>query len=281
MGGSGLKRRPNVWMRNAGEQFRAAAQWLPAQIDCAIFSDHVLYVPPGRHDTSPGLDYGDNAGDRSPSGHGRQGDDRLTRRRQAGPLDKIHLSPNPAVDPFTDRISNDLTGEVDLNSGIDGCHAVNLPYLTRVIDDIHRRTVTKHFAVRDQVASIGDAKGLGNVMVGDENADTRVFEVFDDTLNVADGFRIDAGEGLIKHDEHRFGDQAASDFESSPFAAREIARDALTKSSQAELFEKFVDSGSLLGFGEGLREAITRFARRSIPWIISLRGCVPCCCSFI
>src|SRR5947209_8157630 len=53
-----------------------------------------------------------------------------------------------------------------------------------------------YLAVGDDVGALGDAEGRLDVVVGDEDADVAILELHDDLLDVLDGDRIDAGEGL-------------------------------------------------------------------------------------
>ena len=53
----------------------------------------------------------------------------------------------------------------------------------------------------DEVGAIHDIERLADVVVGDEDGQAGVAEVFDDLLHVVDGNRIDAAKRLVQHEE--------------------------------------------------------------------------------
>src|SRR3954470_22141227 len=50
----------------------------------------------------------------------------------------------------------------------------------------------------NDISAIAHAQRFSNLVVGDEHADPTVGELADDALDVEDGERIDAGEGLVE-----------------------------------------------------------------------------------
>ena len=55
----------------------------------------------------------------------------------------------------------------------------------------------------EQVGTVGDRKGLANIVVSDDDTDILVFEFGDDELNVLHSNRVYSGERFVKQDELR------------------------------------------------------------------------------
>ena len=53
----------------------------------------------------------------------------------------------------------------------------------------------------NDVGPVGDAQRLANIVIGDEQPDTPLFQVKDDLLDVSHRDRVDAGERLIEEHE--------------------------------------------------------------------------------
>ena len=64
-------------------------------------------------------------------------------------------------------------------------------------------------ALEQQVCTVGDTQSVLDVVVGDEDAYVLVLQLPNDKLDVFDGNRVDAGEGLVEHDELRLDGQTA------------------------------------------------------------------------
>src|SRR5262245_23054623 len=65
--------------------------------------------------------------------------------------------------------------------------------------------------VVDDVGPVRDLQGLPHVVVGDQDADSHLLQVPDDSLDVDDRDRIDAGERLVEEDIPRADHQGAGD----------------------------------------------------------------------
>ena len=59
-------------------------------------------------------------------GGGGHGNDRLSALRARGSIDEIHLSSEAGEDLGTDGVTDDLAGEINLDSGVDGDHLGHL-----------------------------------------------------------------------------------------------------------------------------------------------------------
>src|SRR5215510_9772568 len=77
---------------------------------------------------------------------------------------------------------------------------VNPPNLIIGGQAVRCTALEDHSSMHD-VRPIGDAERFAHVVVGDEHADPPLFQVKNDLLNVAHGYRINAGEWLIEQDE--------------------------------------------------------------------------------
>ena len=89
-----------------------------------------------------------------------------------------------------------------------------------VVDQFVGFACGKDRAVADDVSPVADAEGFAHVVVGNQHADAARFEELDDFLDVDDGNRVDASEGLVQEDEARLHGQYAGDFDAAAFAAR-------------------------------------------------------------
>ncbi len=67
--------------------------------------------------------------------------------------------------------------------------------------DFLRLTLCQNLTVIDDVSPIYQAKGFADVMIGDEHADAPLRQVPHQLLNIADGDRVDAGEGFVQQHE--------------------------------------------------------------------------------
>src|SRR5690606_33902850 len=84
-----------------------------------------------------------------------------------------------------------------------------------VVHDILRPPLHEHLARIDDVGAVGQAERLADIVVGDQDADAAVGKVTHQLLDVADGDRINAGEGLVEQHVARPRRQGASDFDAA------------------------------------------------------------------
>src|SRR4051794_39863752 len=75
------------------------------------------------------------------------------------------------------------------------------------------RPALENHAVMDDVRAIRNPGGLADVVVRDEDADPLRLQVEDDLLDVRDGNRVDAGEGLVEQHELGGDDQRPRDLD--------------------------------------------------------------------
>src|SRR6516165_417621 len=87
--------------------------------------------------------------------------------------------------------------------------------------DFFRSAGGDHRPLVDDVCPRAHPKGLADIMVSDQHADAALGELADDALDVEDGERIDAGEGLIEQHEPWLGRQSTGYLDAPPLAARE------------------------------------------------------------
>ena len=149
-----------------------------------------------------------------PLGGGRDRDDRLAALGTGGAAQEVDLSADSAVELVADGIGADLAGEIDLQSGVDGDHAViardqdgivdvggGVEFEDRVVvDEIEDTLRAKNesdddFARLEVLALAGDHAGFdqGNHAVGDQFAmDAEVLAVDEQGQNGV-GNAADAG----------------------------------------------------------------------------------------
>ena len=119
-----------------------------------------------------------------------------------------------------------------------------------VVDDLSGRAVFEDLAVGDDQGAIADAQGLGDIVVGDENAFAEfVLEPANFLLEIFDGDGIDAAERLIEQNELGIGDQGAGDFEFPPFAAAEGVGFLIPLAGEAVLIEQSLGPRECAGGG--------------------------------
>jgi hypothetical protein len=114
-------------------------------------------------------------------------------------------------------------------------------------DEFVGRAGAEDAAFGHDVGAVGDGEGFADVVVGDEDADSLLFEVEDDLADVVDGQRVDAGEGFVEEDELRLGRQAAGDLDSAAFTARKGVAASASDVGDAEFFEQLIETGEPLG----------------------------------
>ena len=96
------------------------AEIFAVEIGDAEFGHYVVDVGPGGGDAGPSFKNGTILSRRV--GLRRESDDRLPSVAQAGPADEIHLPADAGVLSHADRVGTDLTGKVDLDRRVYGCH---------------------------------------------------------------------------------------------------------------------------------------------------------------
>ena len=71
------------------------------------------------------------------------------------------------------------------------------------------------------IGAIRNAQRLADVVVGDQDTDTAIFQVKNDLLNIGDRNRIDARKRLVKEQELGRDDERSRDFCAPALAARQ------------------------------------------------------------
>src|SRR6266567_1660223 len=111
----------------------------------------------------------------------------------------------------------------------------------RVVDDVLSIALAQHFTRIDDVGAVRETKGLAHVVVGDENADAALFQVADEILDVTDGDRVDAGEGLVEQHVGRTRRQRARDLGAAPLTTGKRDRRRLAQPRDVEFLEQLVE----------------------------------------
>ena len=107
-----------------------------------------------------------------------------------------------------------------------------------------RRAGPEDLALADDVGAIGDAEGLADVVVGDQDPEAALLEVRDDPLDVRDRDGVDAREGLVEQDEEGRGGKGPADLEAAALAAREGVGPLLGEAGDAEFVEQLARRAS-------------------------------------
>src|ERR1700676_3959643 len=66
-------------------------------------------------------------------------------------------------------------------------------------------------SVKNKISPVHDLQSLSNVVIGDQNRQTRFSQILDMLLNLRNGNGIDAAEWLIQHHQLGVGDQGSRD----------------------------------------------------------------------
>ena len=125
-----------------------------------------------------------------------------------------------------------------------------------VVEEFFGRAAGLDAAVADDVGSVGDAEGVVDVVVGEQDADAGVAQVEDDGLDFADGNGVHAAEGLVQHDEARLGDQGAGDFQSAALSAGEGVGQGLRQGGQAQAVQECAQPATAFGALKGAVEIV-------------------------
>ena len=99
-------------------------------------------------------------------------------------------------------------------------------------------TLKEYSSFEEEVGTVGDIERLVDVMVGDEDADVAVFELPDDVLDVFHGDGVDAGEGLVEHDELGLDGQTAGYLGASALSSGQLVAFVLAYFLEAELMDE-------------------------------------------
>ena len=85
--------------------------------------------------------------------------------------------------------------------------------------DLIRPAFHQDLTVMENISAINDIQRLPDIMVGDQNADSAIFEMGDQVANFANRNRVDSRERFIKQDIGGLGGQRAGDFNPPPLPA--------------------------------------------------------------
>ncbi len=66
---------------------------------------------------------------------------------------------------------------------------------------ICRTAFGNQFAVAQDIRAIADAQGFANIVISDEYANIALLQVFDDALDIENGYGVDTGKGFVQQDE--------------------------------------------------------------------------------
>ena len=111
-------------MSDGDERFGSLPQALPVEIGDAVLGHHVVNVGPAGYDSRACVEHGRDARNCSVFRGGLEGDDRLAAFRAGCAANEIDLPAEAAVGPRADGVGAHLAGEIHLNGGVDGHHAV-------------------------------------------------------------------------------------------------------------------------------------------------------------
>ena len=89
----------------------------------------------------------------------------------------------------------------------------------RIGEDLLGCPLGQHGALVDDVGPAADAKGLADIVVGDQDADIAFGELRDDALDVDHRDRVDPGERLVEEYEFRLNGQCARDLQAPTLCA--------------------------------------------------------------
>ena len=79
-------------------------------------------------------------------------------------------------------------------------------------ENCFRITVDDDLPGTNDVTAIGNRQRFSFTMVGKENGDSRLTQIFDDILNTVNGDGIDTGEGLVEQNDLRITGKTPSNF---------------------------------------------------------------------
>ena len=106
-----------------------------------------------------------------------------------------------------------------------------------VLNDRGRLAAGQHVPLADDAGAVADTQRLAHIVIGDEYADAAVAQEGDDGLDVDDGDRVDAGEGLVEQHEARLGGQRTGDLDAPAFATREAHSGCIGEVADVEVVQ--------------------------------------------
>lgn len=112
-------------MSDVNQRSRSFSERLSIQIRDSVLRDHKSHMRSGSDDSRSLPQESDNLAI-SLLRRGRHSDNRLAPLRPRRPIYKIDLSAKPGEYPRSDRVADDLSGEIDLNGGVNGDHLGHL-----------------------------------------------------------------------------------------------------------------------------------------------------------
>lgn len=209
-------------------------------------SDDVMDLVTGGGDATTGIESGDDTAEGASFGSGGEGDNRFAPFGASGAAHEIDLATDTAEKARAHRIGGDLTGEIDLEGGVNGDHLFILGDIERVIDIIGGMEFDEGVIIDEIVQFLGAKKEASHNFAGVEcfltaGNDTRFDEV-DNAIGEEFGMNADMfviGEGL----EDGIGDRADTHLEGG--AIGDDFGDELAD------FEMGGGSAAEGGFGEG------------------------------
>src|SRR5262249_31592186 len=107
----------------------------------------------------------------------------------------------------------------------------------RVIHDILGAALHQHLARINDVSAISESQCLPYIVIGDEHADSAIGQMPNQSLNIANGDRINARKRLVQKHVTRPSCQCTRDFHASSFAAGKRDRRRLTNSGDVEFLK--------------------------------------------
>ncbi len=91
-----------------------------------------------------------------------------------------------------------------------------------VFEDLLRRTVGDQIALAHNIRAFTNGQRFTDVMVGDQDAKPAVAQVFNDSFDVDNRDRVNAGKRFIQKDKFRICGQRTRNLNTTAFPAGEI-----------------------------------------------------------
>src|SRR5690349_3459008 len=88
------------------------------------------------------------------------------------------------------------------------------------------------------IGAVHDAECLAYIVVGDENADAAILEVFDEIADVVDGEGVDRRERLVEQNECGPRRQCPGDLGTAPLAARKRLSETMPDAAEIKLVDQ-------------------------------------------
>ena len=121
-----------------------------------------------------------------------------------------------------------------------------------IVTQLVRGSGAEDAPLGDDVGAVGDAEGLADVVVGDQNADAAGLEVEDDLLQLEHGNGIDAAEGFVEEDKAGLDAKTAGNLDAAAFATGQRIAAGGADVAKVELVDKALGAGSAFAVAEGL-----------------------------